>query len=50
VRQVDTTPVLPDPIHVELRRGALHLSVRWPSSAADECTAWLRDLSSGLLK
>jgi transposase len=50
VRQVDTTPVLPDSIHVELRRGALHLSVRWPSSAADGCTAWLRELSSGLLK
>ena len=37
-------------IHVELRRGALHLNVRWPSSAADDCTAWLRELSSGLLK
>jgi IS5 family transposase len=23
-----------EPIHVELRRGALHLSVRWPVSAA----------------
>ena len=37
-------------IQVELRRGALHLSVRWPTSAADDCTAWLRELSSGLLK
>ena len=37
-------------IHVELRRGALHLDVRWPTSAADDCTAWLRQLSSGLLK
>ena len=37
-------------IHVELRRGALHLDVRWPSSAADDCTAWLRELSAGLLK
>ena len=37
-------------IHVELRRGALHLSVRWPTSAANDCTAWLRELSSGLLK
>ena len=50
VRQVDTTPVVPDPIQIELRRGALHLSVRWPSSAADECKAWLRELSSDLLK
>ena len=37
-------------IHVELRRGALHLNVRWPTSAADDCTAWLRELSAGLLK
>ena len=37
-------------IHVELRRGALHLNVRWPSSAADDCTAWLGELSAGLLK
>ena len=37
-------------IHVELRRGALHLNVRWPTSAADDCTAWLRELSVGLLK
>jgi transposase len=37
-------------IHVELRRGALHLSVRWPTSAGDDCTAWLRELTTGLLK
>ena len=37
-------------IHVELRRGTLHLNVRWPTSAADDCTAWLRELSVGLLK
>ena len=37
-------------IYVELRRGALHLNVRWPASAADDCTAWLRELSVGLLK
>ena len=37
-------------IHVELRRGALHLNVRWPTSASDDCTAWLRELSVGLLK
>jgi transposase len=50
VRQADTTPVVQDPIHIELGRGALHLSVRWPTSAAGDCTAWLRELSSGLLK
>ncbi len=37
-------------IQVELRRGPLHLNVRWPASAADDCTAWLRELSSGLLR
>ena len=37
-------------IHVELRRGPLHLSVRWPTVAADDCTAWLRELSASLLK
>ena len=38
------------PIQIELRRGPLHLNVRWPASAADACSAWLRELSSGLLK
>jgi transposase len=37
-------------IQIELRRGPLHLNVRWPTSAAEDCTAWLRELSSGLLK
>ena len=37
-------------IHIELRRGPLHLNVRWPTSAADDATAWLRELSAGLLK
>ena len=37
-------------IHVELRRGALHLNVRWPTSAAADCRAWLRELASGLVK
>ncbi|MDO9074169.1 MAG: transposase [Rubrivivax sp.] len=50
VYQTDTTRAVSEPIHIELRRGALHLSVHWPSSAADDCTAWLRELSSGLLK
>ena len=50
VRQSDTIPAASEPIHIELRRGALHLSVRWPASAAGDCTAWLRELSSGLLK
>ena len=37
-------------IQVELRRGPLHLNVRWPAGAAQDCAAWLRELSAGLLK
>lgn len=43
-------PVVPEPIRVELRRGTLHLDVRWPASAASDCAAWLRELTSGLSK
>ena len=46
----DPTPTADPHIHVELRRGPLHLNVRWPTSGADDCTVWLRELSSGLLK
>ena len=51
----DPTGPTPSPtseqhIHVEVRRGALHLNVRWPTSAADDCRAWLRELASGLVK
>lgn len=44
------TPSVEPTIHVELRRGPLHLNVRWPTAAAADCRAWLRELSSGLLK
>ena len=37
-------------IQIELRRGALHLNVRWPTASAEDCRAWLSELSSGLLK
>ena len=37
-------------IQIDLCRGPLHLSVRWPTAAADNCRTWLRELSSGLLK
>lgn len=46
-------PALPSadaPIEVELRRGTLHLNVRWPTAAAGDCRAWLRELTSGLVK
>jgi len=49
-RHAGAVPSAAPLIHVELRRGALHLNVRWPTSASDECTAWLRELSAGLLK
>ena len=47
---VETVPSAEPLIHIELRRGPLHLNVRWPTSAADDATAWLRELSAGLLK
>lgn len=43
------TPAAED-IHVELARGATRLSVRWPSSQAAACVAWLRELSVVALK
>ena len=43
-------PTVEPSIHVELRRGPLHLNVRWPTGAAEDCRAWLRELTSGLLK
>lgn len=33
-----------DPIHVELSRGALSVSVSWPLAASSQCAAWLREL------
>jgi transposase len=45
-----SSPTAEQHIHVEVRRGALHLHVRWPTSAADDCRAWLRELASGLVK
>jgi transposase len=44
------TPIGEALIQIELRRGALHLSVRWPTMAAEDCRAWLSELSSSLLK
>ena len=31
------------PIRLELRRGAASVSLQWPTSAAAECGAWLRE-------
>ena len=43
-------PIADPPIQIELRRGPLHLSVRWPNAAVQDCRAWRSELSSGLLK
>jgi len=37
-------------IHIELNRGVTRLSVRWPSTHAAACTAWLRELAVVALK
>lgn len=31
-------------IRIELRRGATSVSVIWPSAAAEQCAAWMREL------
>ena len=31
-------------IRIELRRGAMSISVAWPAEAATECAAWMREL------
>lgn len=46
----ESVQIVDQQIHIELRRGPLHLNVRWPSAAAEDCRAWLRELTSGLLK
>ena len=38
----ESAPVQPD-IHMELRRGAATIEVRWPVAAAAHCAAWLRE-------
>jgi transposase len=34
----------PADIRIELRRGATTITVAWPSSAAAQCAAWMREL------
>ena len=45
-----TAPIVEPTIEVELRRGPLHLNVRWPTASVEDCRAWLRELTTGLLK
>jgi transposase len=33
----------PEPIRLELRRGASSVSLQWPASGAAECGTWLRE-------
>ena len=51
---VITSPALPAPtlpacaepreLRIELRRGAIVVTVNWPMSATSECAGWLREL------
>jgi transposase len=43
-------PSAVEEIRVELTRGATQLSVRWPSTQAAACTAWLHELAAVALK
>ena len=38
-----SAPALPD-IRIELQRGSTKIIVTWPSAAASECAAWMREL------
>jgi transposase-like protein len=38
------TPAAPPEIRIEMKRAGTTISVSWPSSAAAECAAWLREL------
>jgi transposase len=38
------TPMPADEIRIELQRGATAIKVTWPSTAAADCAAWLREL------
>lgn len=44
------TASAPSDIQVELNRGSIRLSVRWPSTQAHSCAAWLRELAAAALK
>ena len=42
---MERSPVMtPQSITIELRRGAMVAKVDWPLAAANECSAWLREL------
>jgi transposase len=41
---VPAQPTDDTPIRIEVRRGAITLSVQWPRSALHECAVWLREV------
>jgi transposase len=41
---VQVKPAGDTPIRVDVRRGALTVSVQWPSSAMHKCAIWLREV------
>jgi transposase len=41
---VQAKPAGNTPIRIEVRRGALTVSVQWPRSAMHECAIWLREV------
>jgi transposase len=34
----------PSDIRMELRRGAMTMTITWPTAAAGQCAAWMREL------
>ena len=48
--RIDAAAATPSVIEIELRRGPLHLNVRWLSAAAGDCLAWLNELRTDLAK
>ena len=39
-----SSPAAPSDIRIEVKRNATAISVTWPTSAAADCAAWLREL------
>lgn len=39
-----TEPAPPLVIRVELHKGALSMTITWPTAAAADCTAWMREV------
>ena len=39
-----TPPAQAADIRIELRRGAMAVTVTWPASAASDCAVWMREL------